>query len=95
MWVDKDIRKCEFNLSGCMGTSMGLSNCHRHKRRKYKLWEATEEDMVRILSVFKQVMRGCPRCDQKSEADRDLLEEKFQEKRGPDNLQDLQDEIRA
>ena len=64
-----DIRSCEIQLSGCMGT-FGLSFAHRHKRAWYR-------GNLESLSDFNQVVLACAHCHNKIEMDKNLTEEVF------------------
>jgi len=70
-----DIENCEFRLSGCKGLSMGLQNCHRHKRK----WYYSKPE---LLYDRKQVLKGCPACHDATEYNRELNEQIFMRVRG-------------
>jgi hypothetical protein len=66
--------QCEMRLEGCT-VSWPLQFAHRHKRSWYK-------GDVAKLSDIKQVVVACQNCHEKTEFNRELNDEVFQELRG-------------
>jgi hypothetical protein len=73
LFLEKDIRYCEARLDGCQ-MSMYLSIAHKHKRVWYK-------SQPEKLYDFSEVILCCISCHQKLEANRELTEEIFKQKR--------------
>lgn len=68
------INQCEMRLDGCL-VSWPLQFAHRHKRSWYK-------GDVDKLSDPKQVIVACQNCHEKTEFNRELNDQVFQELRG-------------
>lgn len=71
------VERCEMRLLGCLDR-MFLTNAHRHKRAWYK-------GDVELLSDYRQVVRACVNCHDRTEHDRELNDEVFLKLRGNEN----------
>ena len=54
---------CEIRLPGCQG--MGMDFCHRHGRNWYYKFGRSDDEIVELMSSYKQVVRGCRSCHNK------------------------------
>ena len=77
LWIEKDIRYCEYPIPHLCTQNMGLQNAHKHKR----VWYRSKSE---LLYDYEQVVRICQRAHDLMEVSRRHTLEIFKRLRGPE-----------